>query len=384
VSSSQATDASPTNTAIADRERERDAFLRLNMVPGIGPVTLTKLLEVFETCQRVIAADPDQLRNVLGIGPNLAREISLASDIDIESQLEICRQHDIRIIVRGDAEYPKSLTQIHSPPNVLFVQGELLERDAISISIVGSRHATQYGRRTAERLGRELASAGFTIVSGMARGIDIAAHRGALQADGRTFAVFGSGLLFIYPQEHAAEAIEIRNHGALVSEFLPFHPPKSGSFPQRNRIIAGLSLGTIVVEAAQQSGALISARLAMEQGREVFAVPGPVDSRMSRGCHQLIRDGACLVESIEDVIQELGPLVQPMRGGSNEPIHHPAELMLNEQETLVLRAIQTVPTEIDEIVVQTGLPVARVLSTISVLEIRRLVRRISGTSLARL
>jgi DNA processing protein len=383
VSSSQATDASHSTTAIADRERERDAFLRLNMVPGIGPVTLTRLLQAFESCERVIAANPDQLRNVPGIGPKLAREISLASEIDVQSQLEICQQHDIRIIVRGDAEYPKPLTQIHSPPNVLFVQGELLERDAISISIVGSRHATQYGRRTAERLGRELASAGFSIVSGMARGIDIAAHRGALQADGRTIAVFGSGLLFIYPQEHATEAIEIRNHGALVSEFLPFHPPKGGSFPQRNRIIAGLSLGTIVVEAAQQSGALISARLAMEQGREVFAVPGPVDSRMSKGCHQLLRDGARLVESIEDVIQELGPLVQPTRGGADEPMHHPAELMLNDQETLVLRAIQTAPTEIDAIVVQTGLPVARVLSTISVLEIRRLVRRISGTSLAR-
>ena len=226
--------------------------------------------------------------------------------------------------------------------------------------------------------------AGFTIVSGLARGIDSAAHRGAIAGGGRTIAVLGSGLLNIYPSENAELAMAVRNQGAILSEHLPYSPPKSGAFPQRNRIITGLCLGTIIVEAGERSGALISARLAMEQGREVFAVPGQVDSRMSRGCHQLIRDGATLVESVDDVLEELGPLATPTIDHSGESLRHPAELKLNEQETLVLQAIGLEPTGIDTIIERTELPANRVLSTISVLELRRLVRRVSGTSLIRL
>lgn len=225
--------------------------------------------------------------------------------------------------------------------------------------------------------------AGYTIVSGLARGIDAAAHRGALAGGGRTLAVLGSGLLNLYPAEHAELALQIREQGAVISEFTPRRSPKSGAFPQRNRIITGLTLGTVVVEAAHRSGALISARLAMEQGREVFAVPGPIDSRMSRGCHRLIRDGAKLVESIDDVIEELGPLIKPLTRQSGRTIHHPAELNLNEQESTVLQAIEVQPTEIDAIVARTGLPITRVLATISVLEIRRLIRRDSGHAVSR-
>jgi DNA processing protein len=176
----------------------------------------------------------------------------------------------------------------------------------------------------------------------------------------------------------------VRNQGAILSEHLPYGPPKSGAFPQRNRIITGLCLGTIIVEAGERSGALISARLAMEQGREVFAVPGQIDSRMSRGCHQLIRDGATLVESVDDVLEELGPLATPTIDNAGESLRHPAELKLNEQETQVLHAIGLEPTGIDTIIERTELPANRVLSTISVLELRRLVRRVSGTSLVRL
>jgi DNA processing protein len=230
-----------------------------------------------------------------------------------------------------------------------------------------------------------LARAGYAIVSGLARGIDAAAHRGALKAGGRTLAVLGSGVLSIYPPEHESLAAEVIAHGALISESPPRSPPMSGAFPQRNRIVTGLSLGLIVVEAAERSGALISARHAMEQGREVFAVPGRVDSRMSRGCHRLIRDGAKLVETVDDVLEELGPLATPTpaAGEPSTPIRHPAELQLNEPEKAVLAAITDEPATIDEVVVASGLPVPNVLSTVSVLEMRRLIRRVGGNRVMR-
>ena len=224
----------------------------------------------------------------------------------------------------------------------------------------------------------------MTIISGLARGIDAAAHRGALAAGGRTIAVLASGVVNIYPPEHDKLADEIAAQGAILSEAPPYAEPLSGTFPQRNRLISGLSLGVIVIEAADRSGALITARHAMEQGRDVFAVPGNVDSRTSRGCHRLIRDGAKLVESADDVLEELGPLVEAASRDDGQEIHHPAELMLNEVEQQVLAAIESQSTSIDQIVSQSGLPVPQVLSTISVLEMRRLIRRLSGTTVMRL
>ncbi len=267
---------------------------------------------------------------------------------------------------------------------MLFVRGTLKPDDALAVGIVGTRHGTQYGLRQAERLSGGLARAGLTIISGLARGIDAAAHRGALAAGGRTIAVLASGVMNIYPPEHDQLAEEIvASGGALVSESPPHGEPLAGMFPQRNRLISGLSLGVIVVEAAERSGALITARHAMEQGREVFAVPGNVDSRTSRGCHQLIRDGARLVESADDVLEELGPLVEAAPRDDGQVIHHPAELLLNELEQQVLSVIAGEATPIDQIVADTGLPVPQVLSTLSVLEMRRLIRRLSGTTVIR-
>ena len=367
-----------------DTQTRKKAFLTLCFINGIGPITLASLLEIFGDPESVLNAEPSQLQSVPGVGNRLAREIALARDnVDVEQLLGTCQQNDIGIIDSYDERYPKPLAEIHNPPPLLFVHGELREEDVLAISIVGTRHATNYGLRIADQLGRGLSLAGYTIVSGMARGIDAAAHRAALAAKGRTIAVLGSGLLNIYPAEHAGLAQQIRASGAVISEVMPHHPPKSGSFPQRNRIVSGLSLGTIVVEAGERSGALISARLAMEQGREVFAVPGPVDSRMSKGCHQLIRDGAKLVESIDDVLEELGPLIAPLKNNAGDTIHHPAELQLNEQEKLILQAIDVQPTDIGSIAEITGIPITRVLSTISVLEIRRLIRRHSGSAVSR-
>ena len=362
---------------------ERDAVMRLSLVSGVGPRIFDDLLKCFGSAQAVLNASVDQLRSISGVGVQLAASIRNAGQIDIQSVQDLCQKHSIQILDRGSLQYPKLLTQIHDPPNILYQHGEFLAQDEIAIAVVGTRHATNYGKSTAERLARELAMAGLTVVSGLARGIDAIAHRSALEAGGRTIAVLGSGLLNIYPQEHVELAFDIRKHGAVLSELAPRNSPHSGAFPQRNRIVSGISLGVVVVEAAERSGALISARLAMEQGREVFAVPGRVDSRMSRGCHQLIRDGAKLVETVDDILEELGPLAVPTTNAAGMELRHPAELKLTDQEQMVLRAIGAEVTQLESVLEQTGLPASRVLSTISVLEIRRLIRRVSGTTFVR-
>ena len=360
-------------------------LLRLSLIPGIGPKTVSSLFERFSDADTILSASPDQLQTVSGVGPKLAKEVALARrTINVDAVIQLCEQNQIDITDSFSNEYPAPLKEIHNPPITLYSQGELQESDAFSIAVVGSRHATGYGKRVAERLAQGLANAGYTIVSGLARGIDAAAHRGALNAGGRTIAVLGSGVLEIYPPEHVSLADEIRQNGAVISETAPHHPPKSGAFPQRNRIISGLCLGTLVVEAADRSGALITARLAMEQGREVFAVPGSIESQMSRGCHQLLRDGATLVGSIDDILDQLGPLANPVRINETQKMQHPAELRLNEQEQIILAAIDQCATELDEIVSKTQLPIARVLATISVLEIKRLIRRVSGNSVAKI
>ncbi len=359
--------------------------LRLALVSGVGPRIRKLLLECFGSAEVVLRAAPSELRSVPGVGQKLARRIAAAGEeIDVEAEIELCRQNDIAILTESDDDYPRLLHEIHDPPGVLFAKGKLLPEDAISIAIVGTRHASHYGRRQGERLASELSRAGLTVVSGLARGIDSTAHRGALAAEGRTIAILGSGLLNVYPPEHKELADQILQSGALLSEAPPRSQPLAGTFPQRNRLITGMTLGVIVVEAPERSGALISARHAMEQGREVFAVPGRVDNRASRGCHRLIRDGAKLVETADDVLEELGPLVEATPRTDGQVVHHPAELLLNDLEKQVLAAIDSEPTSIDQIVVTSGLPVARVLSTISVLEMRRLIRRTSGTTVMRM
>ncbi|MEX0611119.1 MAG: DNA-processing protein DprA [Pirellulales bacterium] len=358
--------------------------VRLSLVSGVGPLLRKALLERFATAGAVLAASKDELQRVDGIGPKIATRIVAANDeIDAEAELRLAAEHGIDVLTEADASYPRPLRQIHDPPGVLFRRGQPQAQDELAVAIVGTRHATRYGLAQAERLAGSLARTGFTVVSGLARGIDAAAHRGALEAGGRTIAVLASGLLEIYPPEHEKLVDEVAASGYLLSESPPRMIPLSGAFPQRNRIISGLCVGTIVVEAPDRSGALITARHSYEQGREVFAVPGPVDSRMSRGCHALIRDGAKLVESIDDVLDELGPLAENIQREDGSLVQHPAELVLNEIEQQVLAAIDSAPISIDAVAATCGLAVHRVLSTISVLEMRRLVRRTSGTQVAR-
>ncbi len=378
----------PTSPEASSRDSlnpELAAELRLALVDGVGPRLRQLLLERFGTAAAIFSASLHELREVPGIGPKTARNIAAATDeIDPERLFDECTAAGVEIVLRSTENYPRPLQEITDPPGVLFVRGRLAPQDALAIAVVGSRHASHYGLAQAERLASALARAGLTVVSGLARGIDAAAHRGALAAGGRTIAVLGSGVCNIYPPEHASLAEEVIAAGALVSENAPASEPFSGAFPQRNRLISGMSLGVLVVEASLKSGALITARHAMEQGREVFAVPGRIDSRTSQGCHRLIRDGAKLVETVDDVLEELGPLVEAAPSPTGMPIHHPAELILNELEKQVLTAIHADGTLIDQVISATRLPPPQVLSVISVLEMRRLIRRLSGTTVARI
>jgi DNA processing protein len=363
----------------APDERLLDLF-RLTLVPGVGPQALRALLARFKSWGRVLAASRAELRDVAGIGPKLAEKIaSAAQGSACEAELALCRESGVRLLPIDDPEYPPSLKNIADPPFLLYVKGRVEPADQLAIALVGSRRATPYGERAAARLASALARTGFVVVSGLARGIDAAAHRAALKAGGRSIAVLANGLASVYPPEHADLARALTESGALLSEMSMRQSPLAGLFTQRNRLIAGLSLGVVVVEATPRSGSLSTARHAMEQNREVFAVPGPVDSLSSRGCHRLIRDGAKLVETVEDILEELGPLCREVRAAPDEPpVRHPAELGLADSERDLLGLLDDHPVGVDELIVRTGLTASQVMATLSVLELKRLVRRLPG------
>ncbi|MBQ9873397.1 MAG: DNA-processing protein DprA [Thermoguttaceae bacterium] len=281
--------------------------IALATVEGIGPITAERLVARFGSATEVLNAPAEELERVERVGASLAKKIrDLRSTFDPAYLIKFCDQHGIRILFRDDARYPSRLREIDNPPRILYVRGKLQPRDRAAIAMVGTRSATPYGSKLATRLARELVEAGFTVVSGLALGIDGNSHRGALDAGGRTLAVLGGGVVDVYPREHEDLAARIiQSGGALISEYYPLTKPLRGNFPARNRIISGLSLGVIVVESALKGGSLITASCASEQNREVFAAPGSVDSPFSAGCHQLLREGATLVESVEDVIAAL-------------------------------------------------------------------------------
>lgn len=359
-------------------------LIRLALLPGLGPRTLAALLEHFGSAAHVLSATREQLASVPRVGPKLIAAIRNAdSHVDVEAVVDWCDENDVRIVTSAEDDYPPSLESLPDAPPLMFLRGRFSAGDSLAVGIVGTRHATQYGLREAARFARDLARSGVTIVSGMARGIDAAAHRGALEAGGRTIAVLGGGLAHIYPPEHKGLCSEIAAAGAVISEYAPDAPPRGPMFPQRNRLISGLSLGVLVVEAAGRSGSLITARHAAEQGREVFALPGPVTSRVSHGCHTLIRDGAHLVTSVDHILEGLGPAERSIPTDDGHQLRQPGELLLNDQERAVLEVIDTQATSIDVITRQSGLPIHRVLSTISVLETRHLIRRLSGQFVSR-
>ncbi|MDA7951995.1 MAG: DNA-processing protein DprA, partial [Pirellulaceae bacterium] len=350
-------------------------YLTLALTEGIGPKIQRHLLEHFQTPKAILHASIEQLCEVPHVGKKLAHQIHTSAKTGAPAKLlELCRNHDISIHSNHQATYPNRLNQIYDPPNLLFCKGKLLPQDDLAIAIVGTRNASSYGLRQAERFGHDLAAHGVTILSGLARGIDARAHHGALASGGRTIAVLGSGLLEIYPSEHKELAKTISENGALLSEQLPNAKPYKGAFPRRNRIIAGMSLGVLVIEAGNRSGALITAFQALEQNREVFALPGSVESKTSQGCHKLLKEGAILVESADDVLEELEILKSsqplspnPLSEGiiSPEPTEisqqNSATISLSPLEDKVLSAIGIHPIEIDTLIERTDLPAHTVL-----------------------
>ncbi|MCX6356921.1 MAG: DNA-processing protein DprA [Candidatus Aureabacteria bacterium] len=356
-------------------------LIALNMIAGLGPVTIKRLLEQFGSAAAALAAPPEALLQVRGIGPETVAALSRGkATVDVAAEMERIRKAGVTVIALSDPAYPENLKQIYDPPPILYVRGTLTPGDRHAVAVVGARRCSHYGAMAAERLAEQIASLGLTVVSGMARGIDTAAHRGALKAKGRTIAVLGSGLNRLYPAENRHLAEEIASSGAVISEFPMETGPNKTNFPLRNRLISGLSLGVVVVEAARKSGSLITAAQAMDQGRAVFAVPGRIDSPLSRGTHDLIRDGAKLVESVEDICEEF-PYLFGARGGHDAARETDAgrpRPRLTPYEEAVLGLISAQERPIDEIISTSGLSPASVSSALFSLELKHLVKQLPG------
>jgi len=355
-----------------------EACIALNMLPTVGPVRLRKLLEVFQEPQQVLAAKRDQLRKVEEIGNDVADQISSwESIVDLAAELKRIREFGAAVITQESPSYPKPLREIHAPPIVLYVWGELQDRDHHAIGIIGARRTTHYGMESAKKLAYQIAYAGLTVISGLARGIDTAAHQGAVAAKGRTIAVIGSGLSKLYPPENQALAEKIRNgNGAIVSEFSMEIEPDRQTFPMRNRIISGASHGVLVVEAGLNSGALITASQALEQGRSVYAVPGHINAPSAMGSNRLIQQGAKLVMSASDILDDLQILL-PETKPSPEAAARPLP-PLSDDEQRVFDAIDSSETPIDRIAAKSDLPSATVSSTLLRLELKHLVKQLPG------
>lgn len=324
-----------------------------------------------------------------GFKQKLADEVQKVKNRDVSKELFLLEKNGIKLISFLDKEYPTNLRSISVPPLILYVWGNFLPQDCFAIAIVGSRLASLYGLKMAERLSRELSYRGFAIISGMARGIDTAAHKGVLKSGGRTIAVLGCGVDIVYPRENRKIKSEIVKQGAVISEFPLGMPPEKFNFPIRNRIIAGLSLGTVVVEAAKYSGALITANCALEQGREVFAVPGQVDSALSQGTHQILKQGAKLVQNADDILEELQPIIKSHLKNlkkRSRSIHFDETEekgclvpRLDADEKKIYNTLsKSEAKHIDEISKEITFPLAKVLSILSMLEMKKIVRRLAG------
>ncbi len=354
--------------------------MALNLIEGIGPVRARQLLEHFGEPPAILSASASQLQRVAGIGPETAAAIAdWEKDIDLKGELERIEKFGCHIVIQSDENYPDLLKQIYDPPIVLYVKGDLTAKDKNAVAVVGSRMTTHYGVETARKLAFQLAYIGVTVVSGGARGIDSAAHQGALHSKGRTIAVLGTGINIVFPAENKELFERIAAQGAVVTQF-PFNrKADKQSFPIRNRLVAGMTLGTVVVEANLTSGALITARMAADNGRQVFAVPGRIDSPRSKGCHELIKNGAKLCEGAEDILSEFEYLFPTnnrpsvLKEGSAMPT-----FTLSDNEQGVYDTLSEDESAIDEVIRRSGLPPSAVSVALLGLEMKRLIRQLPG------
>ena len=352
-----------------------ECWLRLSRAPGVGSATLLTLLESFGSPENIIGASHMQLRRCIGDETAVLNGITAEPDpVQLQSDVHWLQQDESHLVSILDEAYPPLLREIADPPALLYVRGDPSLLSMPQLAIVGSRNPTPAGAENARAFARALTDSGLTVTSGFALGIDAAAHRGALEGNGKTVAVVGTGVDRVYPARHHQLAHEIARHGAIVSEYPLGTPPLRENFPRRNRILSGLSLGTLVVEAALRSGSLITARLATEQGREVFAIPGSIHSPLSKGCHQLIRQGAKLVETANDVVEELAALVGSLRQVSAATLAARPEQQKNE----LLEYLGYDPIDIDTLVERSGLTPEAISSMLLDMELAGEVQTCAG------
>jgi DNA processing protein len=365
---------------------EREALIALNMLPKIGPIRVGRLMENFGSASSILGAPLSKLQQSRGIGNDLAKIIHRWEDhADLSAELGQLKDRGLTLLTPEDPNWPTPLRELLDAPLVLYVWGEITTQDNHAIAVVGSRRTTDYGRCSAQKLSFQIAGAGYTVISGLARGIDTAGHEGAIAAKGRTVAVLGSGLGQVYPPENMPLAERIADgHGALVSEFPLNTPPDQQTFPQRNRIVAGWCSGLLVVECPSRSGALITANLAGDYGRQVYAVPGPIDRPASEGCNALIRQGATLITDGAQILDDLSllPLLtHPAPPPEPEPVDPPE---LGPAESSLLDHLDAEERQIDEIIASSGLPASQVSATLLQLEMKGLAKQLPGSYFVRL
>ncbi len=349
-------------------------WIALSMITDIGPIGARRLLSVFGTPERIFNSRVDALLAVEGIGIYRAKKVKeFSSWKDVEKQITVLGKSGIKAVGFDEPSYPEMLREIEDAPVVIYTKGEIQPQDRYAVAIVGSRKPTDYGTSVAENISEELASMGITIVSGMARGIDSLSHKGALRAGGRTIAVLGSGLDVPYPPENKVLMDKIESSGCVISEFPPGTPPDKENFPRRNRVISGLSLGILVIEATSDSGSLITARYALEQGREVFAVPGNITASTSKGTNELIKRGAVLTRKAEDIIEELAPVLKGFIRSKDK-----VKIEVTDEEKNLCNLLSGEPKQIDIISRESRLPTSKVLGILLGLELKGAVKQTTG------
>jgi len=364
-------------------------LLMLQAIDGVGDRTLLKLIHAFGAPEAVLGATMDDLISA-GCSPELAESVRRGPESSIRRQIDrqvkLVERLKIHTLTLFDRSYPARLKAISDPPPLLYVSGSLSPKDEVAVAIVGGRRATPAGRLITEEISKDLAGCGVTIVSGLARGIDAAAHRGALTGKGRTIAVLGCGIDRTYPSEHHGLRRNIESHGAVISELPIGAAPQSHHFPRRNRIISGLSLGVLVGEAATDSGSLITAKLALEQGREVFAVPGSVKEQACRGSNRLIKEGAKLIEGAQDILDEILPQVDARQRATLhlDVVSMEAQAPLRKEDALVYEALSYEARSVDAVIERTGLTAAQVAATLLSLELSGRIRQLPGQQFIRL
>lgn len=357
----------------------REAYIALNMMEAMGPVRMRNIVTALGSPEAVWEASEEDLRRAEGIGAETARSIvKQCREVDPVAEEGRARRAGARIITQEDPEYPEPLKQIYDPPIALYVKGTLEKKDKNAIAVVGTRSVSHYGASVADRLSYQLSKVGFTVVSGLARGVDTAAHKAALKADGRTLAVLGSAIDCLYPEENAQLAEQIAEHGAVISEYTMGRQPDRTTFPYRNRVVAGLCMGIVVVEAGVKSGAVITATEALEQGRSVFAVPGRVDTPAARGCHMLIKQGAKLCEGVDDVLQEFEFLLPEAKQKANAAMPRRPDVPLTNDEQVVVKALWKGGLDVDSLARAANLSSSQLSALLLGLEMKRVIRMLPG------